>query len=172
MKNVSIIFILCVLISLLCGCGKHKKNDGKDLTIGFYYIISLHSGKYLEVPDNSLDDNMVLIQNSFSGQPKQQWRFQKIDNNVYVIISRMSKKCIDVKGCAPEDNKLIVQNPYQGKLCQQWKLKSNGDSYNIISNASLKCIDIPGGSKEDGVNLFQYTANDKLSQCWIIKPVE
>ena len=172
MKNLRIIYLFIIGIFFFLSCNSQLNKDKNDLTNGYYYIISVHSGKYLEVPDNSMEDNIPLIQNSASKQARQQWSFQKNKENFYFIRSRMSSKYIDVLGCSSEDKKFIVQYKKTGNHCQQWTLKHFGDYYIFVSRTSSKCIDIPGKSKDDGVNLIQFTENKGLNQCWFIKPIE
>ncbi len=91
---------------------------------GYYYIINKNSGKALDMPGGSTQENTQPIQWDRNNNRNQQWNVISLGNNMY----RISPKCaptmgLDVTGASKDDNVKVVQWPYGGVAHEIWYIE-------------------------------------------------
>jgi hypothetical protein len=132
-----------------------------------YRLVFSHSGKVLDVPWSS-KGNSYLHQWTWSNQPSQMWKIQKLSNGYYKIINSNSGKALDVAGWKETNGSPIVQWEYWDNtnvhnINQQWKIEKEAGIYQIYSRFTGKVLNLEGTlSKEDGARLNQWTNIDGL----------
>jgi len=137
----------------------------------WYYIVSMHSEKYLDIKGASAADGANIQLYTPHGKPNQQWMFIR-SGAYYKIRSKTSGKCLDVKGASTENGANIQQYTCHSKDNQLWRLEPVGDYFVIVNKNSSKCMDVKGFSKADGANVQQYKPNGGSNQLWQLLPVE
>ncbi len=137
-----------------------------------YYIKNKHSGKYLQVENDSDADGANVCQATGTGSLGQKWIInENSDGSVRL------KSAVDMTGGVAldipngvGDNLVNVQVwSSNGLTPQNFKLESNGDgSYAITTAASgyARCLDVLNWSTESGANVIQYDCFMADNQLW------
>jgi hypothetical protein len=136
-----------------------------------YFIISVSSGKVMDVQNRSLDDWTPVIQTTAEKGASQQWRFEPLhgaDEGYYHIRSSRSDKCLDVKLAEQADAAAIIQYGCADGDGQKWRIVPKGEGVQLQAKHSGKVVDVNGAVMED-VPLIQYGAHDGKNQQWKIR---
>jgi hypothetical protein len=92
-----------------------------------YTITSVASGKCLDVPNGSADDNVQIQQYQCHGGPNQQWKFVPVGNGYYAIRNAATGLYFDIPSGSIDDSTILQQYHYNGGGDnQKWKLVVNG----------------------------------------------
>jgi len=94
---------------------------------GYFRIVSVHSGKVLDVSESSQDDGTAIIEYSWGGGHNQQWSVEKLGNGRFRIVSRLSGQVLSVYGGFQDQGTSVVQWPWGEGLSQQWRLSTLTD---------------------------------------------
>ncbi|MCW3464043.1 M57 family metalloprotease [Chitinophaga nivalis] len=139
---------------------------------GNYKVISVNSGKALDIYGASQDDGGDAVQWTYHDGANQQWTFTYLGNGYYKITNINSGKALDVYGASVDDGANVVQWTSHGGPNQEWKVVANGDgSFTLLSRHSNKALDVYGASQDDGGNVVQWTAHGGNNQRWYIQPI-
>ncbi|MFV2084412.1 RICIN domain-containing protein [Micromonospora sp. LOL_021] len=95
-----------------------------DAGSGYYRIRSVHSGKYLELPD--ANDGTRLVQNSDNGTTRQHFRLADSDGGYVRFVNRHSNKVIDVWEWSTADGGYLAGYSDLNGWNQQWQLNTVG----------------------------------------------
>jgi endoglucanase len=134
-----------------------------------YVLVAKHSGKALDVRDNSTSNGAGIQQWSYGGGANQQWVITKISASHYKIISKHSGKALDVKDLSLNNGAGIQQWDYQGGNNQLWTITAlGGGDYSIISAHSGKALDVSNASNDNGANVHQWTYQGATNQRWLL----
>ena len=179
---------LIVLTALLCItlCSYSQKRTVKkslSLTENTFYIKSVESGKFLDLPgykdkaDKGNGSNVVLWDHDTGADRK--FKFKPVGNGYYWILPQHCKSRLDVEGCYP--NKWFC-NHYKNKKgapiqiwsfngssddVGKWKLvKVNKGQYMIQNKYSKKVIDAAGDAHKNGCRLVIWDAHRGNNQLW------
>ncbi|KEQ27776.1 hypothetical protein ET33_13970 [Paenibacillus tyrfis] len=90
---------------------------------GFYKIVAVHSGKVLDVADNSYANGAYIVQWSDNGGNNQRWSIEPLGDGSYKIAAKHSGKVLDVKNGRSEDPAFLHQWPFQNTDNQKWFLQ-------------------------------------------------
>jgi hypothetical protein len=93
---------------------------------GAYAVISVHSGKALDVEGASLADGAPIIQWPWHGGANQQWRVEANGDGTVRLVSVHSGKVVDVTGISHADGAPVIQWPWNGGANQRWQMSSIG----------------------------------------------
>jgi hypothetical protein len=89
----------------------------------FAAIVSVNSGKALDVPNGSHDSNVLIQQYSLHGGPNQRWHFvASADGQSVQIINEESGFALDVPDGSTRSGVPIQQYPSHGGPNQQWRI--------------------------------------------------
>ncbi len=143
-----------------------------------YYIKNKHSGKYLQVENDSAEDGANVCQATGTGSLGQRWIInENSDGSVRL------KSAVDMTGGVALDipngdgNNLVNVQTWSsnGYTPQNFKLESNGDgSYAITTAASgyARCLDVLNWSTESGANVIQYDCFMADNQLWYFEQAQ
>ncbi|MDQ6909203.1 MAG: RICIN domain-containing protein [Actinomycetota bacterium] len=135
-------------------------------------IVSVNSGKQLDVYNASTADGAPVVQWQNNGGRHQQWRFEAATATTFRIVSSNSGKVLDVYQGSSADGTPVVQWPWHGGPNQQWRFEPVGENQvRIVSVATGKVLDINGGSLDDGARLIQWTWHGGNNQRWQLNVV-
>jgi hypothetical protein len=138
--------------------------------VGTQRIVSLHSGKALDVASWSTANGGNVQQWTYGGGNNQAWiitltRFGAEIKNAH------SGKCLDVAGPSSADGANVHQWDCHNGTSQRWQPSEvyvNGVPYTKYVNASSgKCLDVASWSTADGGNIQQWTCGAaQPNQLW------
>jgi hypothetical protein len=139
-------------------------------TAGTQRIISLHSGKALDVANWSTANGGNVQQWAYGGGNNQAWtitltRFGAEIRNAH------SGKCLDVAGPSNADGANVHQWDCHSGTSQRWQPNEvyvGGVAYTKYVNAATgKCLDVANWSLADGGNIQQWTCGAaQANQLW------
>ncbi|NJP48427.1 RICIN domain-containing protein [Actinacidiphila epipremni] len=128
-------------------------------------LVARHSGKCLDVADNSAADGATVTQWGCNGGLNQQWRLTDAGNGYVTVIAQHSGKCLDVSNASTTAGANVNQYYCNGGTNQQWQLQSQGDGYvRLVARHSGKCLDVTGASTADGARLIQWDCSSGTNQ--------
>lgn len=132
-----------------------------------YYVQSLCSGLYLDVPGGSTNQGIQIVQWEYLGGSNQQWNFVPLKDGTYYIQSKKSGMYLDVTGGFKQDGVAIIQFPLHGGANQRWRLlKQKDGSYCIVSKMTKKYLDMFRENKSNGGKLVQWKGHKGTNQRW------
>ena len=152
----------------------NNNNNGGSANINSwqkYALISVNSGKALDVAGRSMSDGGNVLQYAYGGGNNQKWTLEKQSNGYYVIKSVNSGKVLDVAWGSKDNGANVQQCSYNGGAAQQWELRKVGSSYAIINRGSGKALDVSGRSKDNGANVLQWSYSGAANQLWTLRAV-
>jgi hypothetical protein len=134
---------------------------------GYEYLRFASSGRCVEVPGSSQDNNVALDLQDCNGAFNQQWKRVAVAQSVWHIVSRSSGKCIGVLNDDTTDRTPLVQYDCDSGKSESWKFSGNLPLYRTIARWSptSKCLDTAG--QVNGTGVQQYTCNHTVNQQWL-----
>ncbi|HBX53104.1 MAG TPA: hypothetical protein DEH02_18735 [Bacteroidales bacterium] len=145
----------------------NASTDSSDIidTSKYYYIISVNSGKNLDVEGGSVENGVKLIQYSNNGYDNQRFKFKLHADGAYSIMCKKSGLFLDVFENSIEDGAPIVQWQYSGNDNQKFEVLVQKDgSVIFICKHSDKSFDIKSASLDDGATLIQWINSGGANQ--------
>ncbi|WP_367318722.1 RICIN domain-containing protein [Streptomyces sp. HUAS ZL42] len=131
----------------------------------YYNLVARHSGKCLDVSDNSAADNAIVLQYTCHSGLNQQWRLRDAGNGYVQVLAQHSGKCLDVAGASTTDGAFVNQYHCTTGTNQQWQFQDQGGGYyRIVARHSGKCLDVANASTSDGTRLIQWTCGSGTNQ--------
>lgn len=136
-------------------------------TSAYYQVVSRHSGKAIEIADQSTSDGAGVRQWARSSATSQQFQFVDAGGGYYKLRARHSGKLIDVASGSTADGANVVQYADNGGTNQQFRVVDTDSGYiKLINRNSGKALDVWGRSTADGARISQYTDNGGTNQQW------
>jgi galactose oxidase len=136
-------------------------------------VVSLSSGKCLNVNGASTAPGTPIIQWGCDGGANSSWTLSPLSNGNYHIVALHSGQCLNVPGSSQQSGAQLIQWPCQGpaSLNDQWKInKVSSSTYQIVSASSGQCVNIAGNSLDWAAAVIQRpcqnistTRNDQFS---------
>jgi endo-1,4-beta-xylanase len=93
-----------------------------DLGGGEFAIVSVGTGKVLEVAGGDLRNGGSVDHNRWIGSPSQRWRLES-NGDLNQVINAASGKCLDIKDKSPADGANILQWDCSGGDNQAWRFQ-------------------------------------------------
>ncbi|GAA3796244.1 RICIN domain-containing protein [Streptomyces phyllanthi] len=138
----------------------------------YYRLVSVNSGKVLEVAESSTADGAKAVQRTDNGGQNQQWRLKATDSGHYELVNRSSGKALGVKGASTANKAAVEQSAASGAANQQWKITDlDGGAIEVVNRNSGKVLDVRARSTADGAAVIQYKANGGTNQQWKLAAV-
>ncbi|HLT10384.1 MAG TPA: RICIN domain-containing protein [Micromonosporaceae bacterium] len=138
----------------------------------WYHIVSRHSGKLMEVANNSTADGAMIQQYENTGCLCQQFRFESAGTGWWRIIARHSGKAVDLWNWNTADGAEYRQWPVTSGYNQQFEvLYSDNDYIRFRNRHSGKVLDVWEWSTANGGRISQYTDHNGWNQQWRLVPV-
>lgn len=120
-------------------------------------LIAFHSGKCIDVAENSYNNGGNIQQWDCYGNANQRWVLEQADDGYHRIVSQHSGKCLDVAGVSYGNGANIQQWDCGGGENQQFHLAYAGDGYYTLrARHSGKCLDVSNVSSSNGANIHQW----------------
>lgn len=138
----------------------------------FYKIVSVSSGKALDIANGALNNGAGLVQRSYTGSEQQQFRILDGGAGYAKIINRRSGKAIEVQGWSASAGGVIDQWDDLSNHNQLWKITAANGSYKLVNKHSAMAVDVPGNSTADGAALIQWPDSGAPNQQWLIVKVQ
>lgn len=135
---------------------------------GTYKIQNRNSGLYMDVDNNSTENNANVVSYSDEGSdPSQRWTLTEVAEGVYSIKNYRSGKVLDVVDSSTDNGAVIQQYDDYSATNQQFILLSAGDGYYYLAARHCgKVIEIPKSSTNLGEWLKIYDNNGSDTQKW------
>lgn len=138
---------------------------------GYYVIMSVESGKYLDVQNAMKSNGTPVVQWSYSGNDNQKWTLIERTDGSYNLISKCNGLTLDLEGGAAYDGvNAVVWSANEG-LNQSFffnEVQVINDGYYAIATALnvSKCLDVSGKSLSEGAAIglwsFGRASNQKF----------
>jgi len=131
----------------------------------YYNLLARHSGKCVDVSDNSAADGGTVLQYACNGGLNQQWRLEDAGGGYVRVIAQHSGKCLDVSGASTADGATVLQWSCGTGTNQQWLFQDQGNGYyRLVARHSGKCLDVSGASTASGALLIQWPCGSGTNQ--------
>ncbi|MEZ0095093.1 RICIN domain-containing protein [Streptacidiphilus sp. EB129] len=141
-------------------------------TTAYYRLISVHSGKALDVAGFSTADGALVDQWTDQDTANQQWQLKPTDSGFYQLVNRNSGKALDVTGAATTKGATVQQSSISGSASQQWKIGDTaGGAVTLTSRNSGELLDVRRRSRADGATVEQWPSNGGANQQWTLVKV-
>jgi sugar lactone lactonase YvrE len=140
--------------------------------MGAFTIVSVRSGKALDVTGASTLNGALLQQYDFASSTNQIWQAIPIDSTFYQIRSIGTGKVLDARNAGAANGTLVQQWNYLGGDQQKWQFVPQSDgSVEIVNKINNKALDVFGASTQNQatIQLWDYNATD--NQKWQITAV-
>lgn len=97
---------------------------------GYFTIMNLNSGKYIDVPNSTTTAGTTLDQYRGNSEDRQYWSITTAGIGSYKIINKANGLAITDHGASTANGAIITQETYTGATSQQWELNTEqADSY-------------------------------------------
>ena len=142
-----------------------------------YKIISVSSGKVLDIPASSIQfDGTKIDQSTATGNLNQLWSLDPqggAESGLFAIVSRASGKALDIAGATQNGAPVMQYGSYSSSgrpPGQHWQIRPGGAPgsgiFVIMSVSSGKVLDVPAFSTQDGTTIDQWDLNGGDNQHW------
>jgi len=130
-------------------------------------IISVASGKGLDVRDQSRADGADIQVWDFANAPNQQWDILEVREGVYHIQNKLSRKSLDVADKNVANGANVQQFGFNNGVNQLWRIQKTSGGVQIVGVASSKCLDVDlDKAKENGANVQVWQCGGGRNQLW------
>lgn len=139
---------------------------------GTIKIVSVRSGKALDVVGASALNGVPLQQYDFLSGANQVWEAIAVDSTYYKIRNVATRKVLDARNAGITNGTMVQQWNYLGLDNQKWQFVPQTDgSFEIVNKLSGKALDVLGVSMQNQarIQLWDYNATD--NQKWQVTPV-
>ncbi|MEY9963480.1 hypothetical protein ABIA33_001513 [Streptacidiphilus sp. MAP12-16] len=138
----------------------------------YYRLISVHSGKALDVAGFSTADGALVDQWTDQDTANQQWQVKPTSDGFYELVNRNSGKALDVTGAATTKGATVQQSSVSGSASQQWKIGDTaGGTITLTSRNSGELLDVKRHSGANGATVEQWPSNGGANQQWTLVKV-
>ncbi|WP_165986590.1 RICIN domain-containing protein [Streptomyces sp. YIM 98790] len=128
-------------------------------------LTARHSGKCLDISDESQAQGAALIQYSCTGGANQRFWARDAGGGQVQLVTRHSGQCLAVAGASTADAARVVQQPCTGGAEQRWRLTDTGDGHvRIAAEHSGKCLDVNQWSSANAAPLIQWPCGSGANQ--------
>ncbi|UUZ93418.1 RICIN domain-containing protein [Paenibacillus sp. P25] len=148
-----------------------------DMSVGYYKLVNVKSGKALGVLGGGTSNGNQLVQwTSGTNSLDQYWLVVNGETGYSptgykTIINAKSGKVAGIYGASIADNaNAVIWDSLDASNDQQWTITASGSSYKIVNRNSGKVLGISGGSTADGANVVQATDTGTADQLWRLVP--
>ena len=135
---------------------------------GVYKLKNRNSGLYMDVENNSTDNNAPVVQYVSEGDdPSQLFEFAEVGNGVYSITNKNSGKSFDIADNSTDNRALVQLYDYLGYSHQQFILIAAPDGYyQLAARHCGKVVEVPESKTDLGEWLKTWDNNGSATQQW------
>ncbi|GLH98544.1 RICIN domain-containing protein [Phytohabitans aurantiacus] len=147
------------------------KDDSQAATIdggAYYRLISVRSGKALDVNAFSTADGARIQQWTDQNTANQQWKLRSTGDGYFELVSRNSGKVLGIAGDSTAQAAAAEQQTDNSSTSQQWRIDDarGSDAVTFTSRRSGQVLDVYGDSTADGVAVIQWPSHGGTNQRW------
>ncbi|MFF8385037.1 RICIN domain-containing protein [Streptomyces kanasensis] len=154
------------------------QDDSRAATVdgdAYYRLVSVHSGKVLDVNGFSTADGTRVQQWTDQNTANQQWRLRPTGDGYHELVNRNSGKVLGIAGDSTADRAAAEQQTDSSSTAQEWRIDGVGgsDAVTFTSRRSGRVLDVSGSSTADGAAVVQYHGKGSTNQQWkLVKTAE
>lgn len=141
---------------------------GPNLVDATYRIISVNSGKCIDVPYGSTSPGQGLVQWSCNGASNQDFVITHQSDGYYKLLNVASGLPMSVRDFSSGGTEIEQNNAYLGDN-QLFRFVPYGTGYTIRPKSNYQCLDIRGASTSDGAAVWQYNCTYQNNQIFRIQ---
>ncbi|MGA5193542.1 RICIN domain-containing protein [Streptomyces exfoliatus] len=147
------------------------QDDSQAATVdadAYYRLISVRSGKALDVNAFSTADGTRIQQWTDQNTANQQWKLRPAGDGHYELVNRNSGKVLGIAGGSSAQAAAAEQQTDSSSTSQEWRIDGvNGsDAVTLTSRRSGQVLDVSGGSTAEGAGVIQYPGRGSTNQQW------
>ncbi|MEU2116795.1 RICIN domain-containing protein [Streptomyces sp. NPDC016459] len=154
------------------------QDDSQAATVdgnAYYRLISVRSGKALDVNAFSTADGTRIQQWTDQNTANQQWKLRPAGDGYYELVNRNSGKVLGIAGGSSAQAAAAEQQTDSASASQEWRIDevSGSDAVTFTSRGSGQVLDVSGGSTAEGAVVIQYPGKGSTNQQWkLVKTAE
>jgi len=141
----------------------------------YYRLVSVHSGKALDVNAFSTADGARIQQWTDQNTANQQWKLRSAADGYYELVNRNSGKVLGIVGDSTTQEAAAEQQTHSSSPSQEWRIDdvSGSDAVTFTSRRSGQVLDVYGNSTADGARVIQFPGKGSTNQQWkLVKTAE
>ncbi len=147
------------------------QDDSQAATVdadAYYRLISVRSGKALDVNAFSTADGTRIQQWTDQNTANQQWKLRPAGDGHYELVNRNSGKVLGIAGGSSAQAAAAEQQTDSSSTSQEWRIDgvSGTDAVTLTSRRSGQVLDVSGGSTAEGAGVIQYPGRGSTNQQW------
>ncbi|MFD5713028.1 RICIN domain-containing protein [Streptomyces pharetrae] len=147
------------------------QEDSQAATVdaeAYYRLVSVHSGKVLDVDGFSTADGTRIQQWTDQNTANQQWRLRPTGDGYYELVNRNSGKVLGIAGDSTAEKAAAEQQTDSSSTSQEWRIDevSGSGAVTFTSRRSGRVLDVSGASRADGAAVIQYHGRGSANQQW------
>ncbi|MGW1675626.1 RICIN domain-containing protein [Streptomyces sp. NPDC002324] len=147
------------------------QEDSQAATVehdAFYRLVSVRSGKVLDVNGYSTADGTRIQQWTDQNTSNQQWKLKPAGGGYYELVNRNSGKVLGIAGDSTARSAAAEQQTDNSSTSQEWRVDdvSGSDAVTLTSRRSGLVLDVSGGSTAQGAAVIQYPGRGGTNQQW------
>lgn len=156
----------------------YAQEDSQAATVdgdAFYRLVSVRSGKVLDVSSFSTADGTRIQQYTDQNTANQQWRLKPAGDGYYELVNRNSGKVLGIAGNSTAQGAAAEQQTDSSATSQEWRIDevSGSDAVTLTSRRSGQVLDVSGGLTAQGAAVIQYPGRGSTNQQWrLVKTAE
>ncbi|QNP71339.1 RICIN domain-containing protein [Streptomyces roseirectus] len=135
-------------------------------TAAYYRLISVRSGKALDVDAFSTADGTRIQQWTDQNTANQQWKFRPTNGGYYELVNRNSGKVLGIAGNSTAKSAAAVQQTDSSSTAQEWRVDETNGAFTLTSRRSGQVLDVSGGSTAQGTPVIQFPGIGSTNQRW------
>ena len=133
----------------------------------YYTLTSLASGHVL-----AADTSAGAVQEPWTEEASQQWRFVELVNGNYKVENRASGQVLTVASASMASGAPVIEEAWAARPSQQWRIIDLGTGQlRLEAVHSGLCLQVPGASRQQGVGQQQGGVNGTSAQTWLMSEV-
>ncbi|TDC36204.1 RICIN domain-containing protein [Micromonospora sp. KC213] len=134
----------------------------------YYRLISVRSGKALDVNAFSTADGTRIQQWTDQNTANQQWKLRATGNGYYELVNRNSGKVLGIAGNSTDQAAPAEQQTDSSSTSQEWRIDDvrGSDAVTFTSRRSGLVLDVFDNSTADGAAIIQYPGRGSTNQQW------
>lgn len=134
---------------------------------GRYQLVSVNSGKCIDVTASGTDDGTNVQQYTCNGGLAQTWDLVQTATGEFKLLTALNGKAINIASASKNDGARLQIWADNGTVAQRYSVQpvsGSSTDWSIVNRSSGKCLDISGGATADGAALQQWSCNGNPQQ--------
>ena len=144
-----------------------------SLENGFYKLMNVASGKYLDVSNGKAGNGARVQQYAWNGTKAQQWAIDKTSTGYKLYSALSSTYVLDVSWGNAKNGTAVQLYRSNDTKAQRWSLTKSepvlpNGLYTATASVSGRALDVSGGSVYSSANVQQYDKNGTMAQSFYL----